>query len=316
MSGFPKITIGILSYNAEKSIGKAIQSAFQQDWQNCEIIIVDDASTDRSRDIIHELIRGKENAKLIIHDENKGAGCARNTVLQHASGEFVAFFDDDDESLPERIRMQYKRIVSYEEEHKDVKLIACYASGERVYPNGYVYPLRAIGSELKIPHGEGVADRLLYYGGDKQWFFGSGTPTCSLMARKLVFEQVGGFDPELRRVQDVDLAIRIALKGGHFIGCPEKLFVQYATDGADKSFERKRDSSLILVDKYKEYLQRKGMYRYAKTWPHVRYYNFSRKYGAMFVTLLYLAMFYPLRVVKHLLSTGPARILHERKMSA
>ena len=313
---FPLITIGILSYNASDTIQRAIQSACRQNWENKEILIIDDASTDKSVSVIQNTIHDIPYARLIVHEENRGTGAARNSIIDNAAGEFIAFFDDDDESHPERITTQYERIIQYEHA-QPTSLIACYCSGERVYPNGYRYPLHAIGSQPVIPHGSGVADRLLFYGGrDKDWFFGNGTPTCSLMARKRIFEEVGRFDPELKRVEDVDFAIRLALKGGHFIGCPEKLFIQYATEGADKSHERKRDAALLLVQKNEGYLRSIGMYRYAKIWPHIRYYNFTKQYGLMAGKLLYLSFYHPLRVIKHLMSTGPARILHERRMSS
>lgn len=312
----PLITIGILSYNAADTIQRAILSAYNQDWANKEIVIIDDASMDQSVSVIQDTIRDMPYARLVVHEKNRGTGAARNSIIENAEGECIVFFDDDDESHPERIRAQYERITQYEQE-QSVSLIACYCSGERVYPNGYRYPLHAIGSQPDIPHGNGVADRLLFYGGqNKNWFFGNGTPTCSLMARKSTFESAGKFDPELKRVEDVDFAIRLALKGGHFIGCPEKLFIQYATEGADKSHERKRDAALLLVEKNKDYLKSIGMYRYAHTWPYIRYYNFTKQYGLMAGKLLYLSFYHPLRVIKHLMSTGPARILHERRMSS
>lgn len=94
------------------------------------------------------------------------------------------------------------------------------------------------------------------------------------MARKTTFEAVGGFDPTLRRVEDVDFAIRVALANGHFIGCPERLFIQYATNTADKTPEKNCEAEIRLADKYKDYLVSTGKYYYAKKWPLVRYYHF------------------------------------------
>ena len=66
-------------------------------------------------------------------------------------------------------------------------------------------------------------------------FYGNGTPTCSLMARKDLFYKVGFFDTNLSRQEDIDFAIRVGFKGGHFIGIPEKVISQYFTIGKDKT---------------------------------------------------------------------------------
>ena len=78
----------------------------------------------------------------------RGPAAARNTIVSAAKGEFIAFFDDDDESLPGRISAQVKTLTAYES-RIGTSLIACYASGIRRYPNGYSIALPAIGSRGK-----------------------------------------------------------------------------------------------------------------------------------------------------------------------
>ena len=307
------ITIGIACYNAQDTILRALESALKQNWDHKEIVIVDDASNDNSVETLEEFIKKHENVKLIRHEKNKGPAATRQTILDNASGVFVAFFDDDDESLPERLEKQHQRIANYEEETGE-HLIACYASGQRLYPNGYTLDLKAIGSEPAIPHGPKVADRLLFFGGDPGFFYGAGTPTCSLMARKKTFEAIGGFDPDFRRVEDIDFAVRLALANGHFIGCPEQLFIQHATEATDKAPEKNRDAELKLAEKHKEYLQSVNRYTYAKKWPLLRYHHFNKQYAHMILILLELLLRHPLKTASHFLTTAPKRFLHERKM--
>ena len=313
MSKNDLITIGIACFNAQDTIERAIASALAQDWPRKEIVIVDDGSSDGSVDIVKAFIADHPEARLIEHAENTGPAGVRQTILDEAKGEFVAFFDDDDEGLPERLSAQYDRITAYEKQAGE-RLIACYASGKRVYPNGYELPLQAIGSQPEIPQGAGVADRLLFFGGDKRFFFGAGTPTCSLMARKSTFEAAGGFDAAFRRVEDVDFAIRLALAGGHFIGCSQSLFIQHATDAPDKAPEKNRDAELQLVEKHQAYLRSRKRYIYAKKWPLLRYYHFKGRYMQMALTLLELFLRYPVKTFSHFMSTAPKRFLHERKM--
>ena len=309
----PLITIGITCYNAQDSIGRAIKSAFAQDWGNLEVLVVDDCSSDGSVDAVRELITGHGNARLVVHEVNAGPAGARQTILREAKGNFIAFFDDDDESLPERLKTQYQRIVSYEAE-SGVDLVACYASGRRLYPNGYEMFMAAIGSGGRGPIGSELADYQLFYGKKPGVFYGGGTPTCSLMARKEVFAAAGGFDPSLRRVEDVDFAIALGLKGGHFIGCPEVLFIQYASEGGDKSPEKNMEAEVALAEKYADYLRSVGRYEYARRWPLVRYYHFKGQHAEMIKVLGALFLKAPVKTARHFFTTGPRRLLHEFKM--
>jgi len=309
----PLITIGMTCFNAQDTITRALESAFAQDWPNLDIIIVDDCSTDNSAAVVQQAIKDHENARLIMHKENAGPAGARQTVLDNTNGEFLAFFDDDDEALPERLATQYERIVSYECE-SGAPLVACYASGKRIYPNDYVLEMSAIGSKEEVPKGEMIADYQLFYGKHPGVFYGAGTPTCSLMARTQTFKAAGGFDATFRRVEDVDFAISLGLAGGHFIGCPEMLFIQHATEGGDKSAKKNKDAEVQLAEKYKDYLKSVGRYEYAKNWPLIRYYHFKGQHGMMLWTLFKLFLRAPVKVTRHFFTTAPKRFLHERKM--
>jgi glycosyltransferase involved in cell wall biosynthesis len=310
----PLVTIGITCFNAADTIARAIGSALAQDWPNLEIVIVDDCSTDGSKDVILATIAEETRARLVSHGTNQGPGAARNTVVSAAKGEFIAFFDDDDESLPGRLSAQVKTIAAHET-RSGTDLIACYASGVRRYPNGYSIDLPAIGSRGEtVPQGAGVADYLLTFRLQPGYFYGSGTPACSLMARRSTVEAAGGFDPELRRVEDADFAVRLALRGGHFIGTPETLFVQHATDAPDKSPEANLEAHQRLVSKHRAYLDTIGRFDYAQRWQKLRYWHFRRRYGPFLSELLGLFVRYPAIVTRHLLNTGPRRLLHESRM--
>lgn len=308
----PKVTIGIPCYNAADTIARAIQSAAKQNWKNVEIIIVDDCSSDSSADVAEDAIRAILHARLIRHPRNTGAAGARNTILKEASGEYIAFFDDDDESLPERVTLQVGRLESYTRE-TGVIHAACYVSGRRVYDNGYTLDMQAVGRKPVIPHGPEMANNILFFKRNPGWCYG-GVPSCALMARKATFEAAGGFDPAFRRIEDLDFAVRLALMGGHFIGCSESLLIQHATSAADKSPEKNLEAETLLAEKYKEYLKSTGRYYYAREWPRLRYYHFRRRYGRLFATLLGLFVRNPVTVAEHFLTTAPKRLIHERKM--
>lgn len=93
-------------YNAEKYLADAVNSIFEQDYKNIEVVLVDDCSTDRSVEIIAEF--QKEHPKIIYHlqEKNMGAGAARNKALELAKGRYVAFLDSDDLWMPTKIQRQ------------------------------------------------------------------------------------------------------------------------------------------------------------------------------------------------------------------
>lgn len=306
------VTIGITCFNARDTIGRAIGSALAQDYPRIELIVVDDCSSDESAAIVAGLIAGESRARLVRHERNQGVAGARNSILAHAGGEFVAFFDDDDEAMPERIREQVRTLTGYEESTGEA-LVVCHASGERLYPSGYRMPLPAIGSRPIVPHGTGMADYLLFYGRRRDWFYGSGIPASSLLARASTFAEVGGFDAGLRRVEDADFAIRLGLRGGHFIGTIMPLFTQYSTDAPDKSPEANRDAEVAVAKKHAAYLRSVGRQYYAENWPRLRYYHFRRRYLEFAWQFMLIALRNPVVATRHLLTTGPKRLTHERK---
>ncbi len=310
------VTIGVPCFNAQETIARAIQSAQHQDWPNCEILVVDDCSSDRSVAIIEALIQSIDaNIRLIQHSHNQGPAASRNTILKEAKGEFIAFFDDDDEGLPGRITSQVQTLCQYEQQ-TGASLIACYASGRRYYPNGYEMPLPAIGSQPDgVPHGNALAEYLLIYRKRPDWFYGSGTPTCSLLARASTFAAVGNFDSNLKRVEDADWAIRLALQGGHFIGTTDCLYHQYSTQAADKSYDKNLVAEQQIAQKHRTYLDSINRYYYALHWPKLRYWHFKQQYGAFLWELLRLWIRYPIAISRHLWTTGPQRLRHEQRMN-
>ena len=93
-------------YNAEDFIGTTIDSVRSQTYTNWEMIIVDDCSTDRSREIVKGYLEIDNRIKLVEMDQNVGTGIAKNKALEHVNGQFIAFVDSDDWWLPEKLEKQ------------------------------------------------------------------------------------------------------------------------------------------------------------------------------------------------------------------
>jgi glycosyltransferase involved in cell wall biosynthesis len=312
--GTPLVTIGLTSYRSGSTIASAIASALAQDWPRMEVVIVDDCSPDDSPHTIEAAIKGDSRARLVRRAVNGGPAAARNTILAEARGEFVAFFDDDDTSRPERVRVQLQRLLAHEAA-SGTAMVACYASGRRRYANGYTLEIEAIGSRGPALVGHAVADYLLFNGRHDGLFYGGGTPTCALMARRSTLRALGGFDAGMRRVEDVDLAVRLACADGHFIGCPECLYEQTATEGSDKTPEMNLQAELQLVDKHADYLRLRRRHAYARDWFRIRFLHFTRQRLRFVLALGYFLLRFPLTGARHLMRSAPGRLQHENSIA-
>ena len=99
----PEVSIITPNYNTERFVGATIESVLAQTYGNWEMIIVDDASTDASVDIIREYVNRDERIRLIALDKNQGQGNARNVATDEAKGRWLAFLDSDDLWHPQKL---------------------------------------------------------------------------------------------------------------------------------------------------------------------------------------------------------------------
>lgn len=90
------VSIIMPSYNSEKYIAKSIESVIEQRYQNWELLITDDVSSDKTVEIIERYAKNEARIKLFIQSENGGAGKARNNSIEKAKGAYIAFLDSDD----------------------------------------------------------------------------------------------------------------------------------------------------------------------------------------------------------------------------
>jgi len=94
------------SYNSIKFIEETISSVLAQTYQNWEMLIVDDVSSDGSDKIIESYVKRDSRIKLIRLNENSGPAVARNRAIQEATGRYIAFLDSDDSWLPQKLEKQ------------------------------------------------------------------------------------------------------------------------------------------------------------------------------------------------------------------
>ncbi|MFQ3204707.1 MAG: teichuronic acid biosynthesis glycosyltransferase TuaG [Pseudoalteromonas tetraodonis] len=109
----PLVSIIMPAYNSELYIGEAIKSVLSQTYDNWQLLITDDCSTDNTRDVVNAFIATDNRIKLFISNENGGAGKARNNSIEKAKGRFVAFLDADDQWLPEKLTTQISFMLQH-----------------------------------------------------------------------------------------------------------------------------------------------------------------------------------------------------------
>jgi glycosyltransferase involved in cell wall biosynthesis len=185
----PLVTAIIPTYNMAVCIGDAIQSVLDQTYPSIEVLVVDDGSTDNTREVVD---RYGERVRY-LRQENAGQGAARNWAIRESKGTYVAFLDADDQWLPEKIARQVALAIE-----ANVPLVGCGYSvrdmtGTRVFENVI---------RRNFPdHAE--FERVMSI---CQLFPGSGS---GVLAARHCFDEVGFFDVSLRFAQDWDMWLRL-----------------------------------------------------------------------------------------------------------
>src|SRR5262245_15027814 len=241
------VTIGITAFNAVPTIERAVRSALAQSWRPIEIVVVDDCSDDATLELLASLAARHPEIRLFRNETNRGVAAGRNRILAEARGEFVAFFDDDDESLPERIEVQRTRILDYEDRFANGAPVICHTARLQLYPDGSqrLAPTMGQNEGEPAPAALPVVERTLFGKALKHGY--GGCPTCSQMARLSTYDIIGGFDPLMRRCSDTDLAIRLAMRGAHFVGIARPLVIQTMTKTSEKSLAEEYRNILVLM---------------------------------------------------------------------
>ena len=115
-----KVSVVIPTHNRANLVGRAIQSVLDQTYRDFELIVVDDASTDGTEEVTKAL--NDNRIRYIHHMMNRGASGARNTGIENANGEYIAFLNDDDEWLPEYL----DQMISFlEAKDRSIGLVYC-----------------------------------------------------------------------------------------------------------------------------------------------------------------------------------------------
>ncbi|OYR50333.1 glycosyltransferase family 2 protein [Halorubrum sp. Ea8] len=223
------ISIVLPVYNQPSLLREALMSVQKQSLEDIEVVVVDDGS---EAEISHIIDGFGKWARHIRHETNKGAAAARNTGIEHANGEFIAFLDADDVWEPTKLE---KQLNVFENADDNVGL---------VYTGFVQYEIDGTEWE-RHPEAKGniYIDELEH---DRVH------PTSTVMVRRDVFDEVGGFDTNLPSRQDYDLWIRIT---EHYeVDYVDEILVdkREQPDSISKDFESRIEGDLAVFEKVKE----------------------------------------------------------------
>lgn len=235
----PLVSVVIPTYNRQETLPAAIDSALNQTYENIEVIVVDDSSTDNTEELVQE--RYSEAVCFLQHEENQGGSAARNTGIEHSQGQYIAFLDSDDEWHPNKVERQVERIESLSEEWVGVYCDFHQTRSSRVvelFDN--LFP-RASGFE--------GGDELLEYVLTKRFAHGG---SSALLIDSDAIDEIGGFDEKFQRHQDIEFLVRL-LQIGKLAYVDEELF--YKNDTGLPDFEDVINSDRKFRNKFEDVIE-------------------------------------------------------------
>lgn len=188
----PLVSVVIPTYNYGKYLPDAIESVLSQTFKNYELIIVDDGSTDNTKEVVRPYLK---NTRIRYHyQENTGQSSAKNVGIKLARGDFIAFLDADDSWLPDKLELQmklfqanpalgvvYSRRLFIAEDGNDIY----HEQPKKLYAGNVLYPMFMYGNHFLC--------------------------SSTSVVRKECFAKVGLFDQALEASEDFDLWLRIAI---------------------------------------------------------------------------------------------------------
>ncbi len=262
------VTCGFTTFNSERTIKRALSSVLEQDYKNIEILIVDDNSSDSTIDEIYSFFRKKDiNYRLIKHSKNLGVAQARNSLIKNAKGEFLAFFDSDDISYTNRISKQVSCIHEFEikeqkKEKSNIYSPLCYCDREIFFDNKNKIYCKAMYLDLNdFNFKDNIIGALLFSKPFPKNSESGSTATCMLCARIKTLKLLNGFNPILRRYEDLDLTIRAIMQKIPLCKINKPLVRQYYTNFAYKQNEYIYERKLIYI--HRNWLKKKKLYNFA-----------------------------------------------------
>ena len=186
----PQISVIIPCFNSGKYLRECLDSVLSQTSQDFEVIVVDDGSTDDTPSII----KSYGSRVRLIRQDNKGPSSARNAGIKIAQGNYIAFQDADDVWLPRKLELQYRFL-------------------QENPPYLWVYSDMSTFNDKQVLQESWFSDRSTHEGKVLEKLINSNfIPTITVLIKKQLLLEVGGFDEKLRSCEDKELWLRLSLQ--------------------------------------------------------------------------------------------------------
>jgi glycosyltransferase involved in cell wall biosynthesis len=224
----PLVSVIIPAYNAQDFIAQTIESVIKQTYPHWELLVVDDGSTDGTRESLQKYVQ--DSRIKYLYQENQERSVARNHGIKSAKGKYIAFLDADDLWLPDKLKIQ----VEYLESHPEMGL--CFTR--------YLF-VDSQDTILGWPNVSFIPTQDQFY----QLLQGNFIPNSTVMVLRTIFDKVGLFDEALPAFgsEDWDMWLRVARRYSiHFINQP---LAFYRIHTSNTSLERMRLSAEAVLQK-------------------------------------------------------------------
>lgn len=223
-----RVSVVMACYQAEAFIDRAIASVEAQTVSDWQLIIVDDASQDRTWDIAQLHADKDDRIKLVRLPDNRGPGAARKVALEHATGEWIAILDADDAFRPDRLGrlVEAAEMAGADIAFDNLTLFDDHAGIETGPALPVTAEVRALTFRDVIESERAISPFRLGF-------------LKPLIRRSFLVENGITYDPELRSAEDFDIYARSLLAGAHAIFLGEPLYI-YTTQVGARSRKRSR----------------------------------------------------------------------------
>jgi glycosyltransferase involved in cell wall biosynthesis len=229
----PLVSVVIPTYNRPDLLKKAIQTVLDQTFKNLEIIVVDDGSSVGYQEIIDQF--DDSSVTYVKNKRRKGGAYSRSLGIKKARGTYIAFLDDDDEWMPQKLEKQLRAF-----DNQSVGLVVCYSLDKRFGRERISKPPETIDFNYLL----------------RAFTLSS---TSSYLFRKKALDSVGYFDSSLPSAQEFELALRLSK---HYMikTIPEILMIQNETEGQiSENWNKKIIGIMSIYKKYGHEFKRLGM---------------------------------------------------------
>lgn len=196
-SNQPLVSIICLCYNHEKYLRQSIDSALNQTYPNVEIIIVDDFSSDNSRNLINQIYSKQNRTKILLLEQNLGNTKAFNKGLELAKGDYIIDLSTDDVLHPDRVKYGIESFNEHDDSY-GVNFTNSSIIDEDGMVKYYHYPIDEYGNAKTAPPEGDLYTELI-----QRYFISAPT----MMVKREVFDTLGGYDENLT-YEDFDFWVR------------------------------------------------------------------------------------------------------------